>query len=76
MAIQFLELSKLSSDQLNTLLRRAEKDIRDLLPLAQDVIDQVRTCPLRNLRHVLDHDPQPAQEPRRPAPKSSDAQIT
>jgi histidinol dehydrogenase len=42
MQIQFMELSQLSTEALARLLRRAEKDIRDLLPLAQEVIDAVR----------------------------------
>ncbi|MDX2160579.1 MAG: histidinol dehydrogenase [bacterium] len=42
MTIQFFELNRLSEAQRNRILRRAEKDIRDLLPLAQDVIDRVR----------------------------------
>ncbi|MEP6984399.1 MAG: histidinol dehydrogenase, partial [Chloroflexota bacterium] len=41
--IQFLELSKLEPEQLARLMRRAETDIQQLFPLAQDVIDQVRT---------------------------------
>ncbi|MBA3868805.1 MAG: histidinol dehydrogenase [Anaerolineae bacterium] len=41
--IQFLELSKLAPEQLARLMRRAETDIQQLFPLAQDVIDQVRT---------------------------------
>ncbi len=41
--IQFLELSELTVDQLSRLMRRAETDIQQLLPLAQDVINQVRT---------------------------------
>ncbi|KXK23131.1 MAG: histidinol dehydrogenase [Chloroflexi bacterium OLB15] len=40
--VQFLELAKLSTEDKARLLRRAEKDIRDLFPLAQEVIDQVR----------------------------------
>lgn len=40
--IQFLELNKLSDEALAKLLRRAEQDIRELLPLAQEVIDRVR----------------------------------
>ncbi len=40
--VQFLELAKLSNEDKARLLRRAEKDIRDLFPLAQEVIDQVR----------------------------------
>ncbi len=41
--IQVLELDQLSADARARLMRRAEQDIRDLLPLAQDVIDRVRT---------------------------------
>lgn len=41
--IQYLELGKLPEAQLAKLMRRAEKDIRDLLPPAQSVIDRVRT---------------------------------
>ena len=41
--IQFLELNKLTSEQLARLMRRAETDIQQLFPLAQDVINQVRT---------------------------------
>lgn len=40
--IQFMEFDKLEKDSLARLMRRAEKDIRDLLPLAQEVIDRVR----------------------------------
>lgn len=40
--IQVLKLAELSPDDLEKLLRRAEKDIRDLLPTAQGVIDRVR----------------------------------
>ncbi len=40
--IQFLEYSRLTPEQLNKIMRRAETDIRDLLPLAQEVIDRVR----------------------------------
>lgn len=43
MTIQFWELSKLSNADRDKIMRRAEKDISDLLPLAQEVIDQVRT---------------------------------
>lgn len=43
MTIQFWELGQLSSDQLARLMRRAETDIRQLFPLAQEVIDKVRT---------------------------------
>jgi histidinol dehydrogenase len=41
--IQYLKLNELSAEQRARLMRRAEKDIRDLLPLAQEVIDKVRT---------------------------------
>lgn len=40
--IQVLKLAELSQPDLEKLLRRAEKDIRDLLPTAQAVIDRVR----------------------------------
>ena len=40
--VQFLILKDLTSDQRTKIMRRAEKDIRDLLPLAQEVIDRVR----------------------------------
>lgn len=40
--IQFWEYHKLTADQRNRLMRRAETDIRNLLPLAQEVIDDVR----------------------------------
>jgi histidinol dehydrogenase len=40
--IQFWELKGLSREQLAKIMRRAEQDIRDLLPLAQEVIDKVR----------------------------------
>ena len=40
--VQFWELSKLQSEEYATIMRRAEKDITDLLPLAQEVIDRVR----------------------------------
>lgn len=39
--IQFLKLSELSAESRAKLMRRAEKDIRDLFPLAQEVIDRV-----------------------------------
>lgn len=41
--IQMLEYSSLSPEALQRIMRRAEQDIRNLLPLAQDVIEQVRT---------------------------------
>lgn len=40
--IQFIDLSKTSPGALTRIMRRAEKDIRDLFPLAQEVIDAVR----------------------------------
>jgi histidinol dehydrogenase len=40
--VQFLILDELSPEQLARLMRRSEKDIRDLFPLAQEVIDRVR----------------------------------
>ncbi len=40
--IQFWELSQLKAEQLGKIMRRAETDIRDLLPLAQEVTDRVR----------------------------------
>ncbi len=40
--IQFWEYRSLTPDQRSRLMRRAETDIRSLLPLAQDVIDDVR----------------------------------
>lgn len=40
--VQFWELNKLTPDQLSRIMRRAETDIRDLLPTAQSVIDKVR----------------------------------
>ncbi|MFN8563105.1 MAG: histidinol dehydrogenase [Anaerolineae bacterium] len=39
--VQYLKLHDLSPDELGRLMRRAEKDIRDLLPLAQEVVDRV-----------------------------------
>lgn len=41
--VQFWELSKLSPDQLRRIMKRAETDITSLLPLAQEVIERVRT---------------------------------
>lgn len=41
--IQFWELSKLSGETLAKIMRRAETDIRALLPIAQEVIDSVRS---------------------------------
>ncbi len=40
--VQYLELAQLSTRDRARLLRRAEKDIRELFPLAQEVINQVR----------------------------------
>jgi histidinol dehydrogenase len=40
--IQFWELSQIEPNVLAKIMRRAEKDIRSLFPLAQDVIDHVR----------------------------------
>ncbi len=40
--VQFWELSQLSAEQRTKIMRRAETDIRQLLPLAQEVIDRVR----------------------------------
>ncbi len=40
--IQFWEYDRLTPEQLAKIMRRAETDIRDLLPLAQEVIDRVR----------------------------------
>ena len=39
--IQFLELRLMSSETRANIMRRAEQDIRELLPLAQEVIDRV-----------------------------------
>jgi len=39
--IQFLELRLMSSETRANIMRRAEQDIRELLPLAQEVIDAV-----------------------------------
>jgi histidinol dehydrogenase len=41
--IQFWELSKLTDETLNKIMRRAETDIHALLPLAQEVINGVRS---------------------------------
>lgn len=41
--IQFWELDKIDEAAMRRILRRAEQDITGLLPLAQDVIDRVRT---------------------------------
>lgn len=40
--MQFMELSKLAPAELARLMKRAETDIHQLFPLAQDVINQVR----------------------------------
>lgn len=40
--VQFLKLDELSPDAFTRLMRRAETDIRELFPLAQEVIDRVR----------------------------------
>jgi len=40
--IQFWKLNEISTEQRAKIMRRAEKDISDLLPLAQEVIDRVR----------------------------------
>lgn len=40
--VQLWKRSEISSEALKKILRRAEKDIRDLFPLAQEVIDHVR----------------------------------
>jgi histidinol dehydrogenase len=40
--IQYRKLSELDADSRQRLMRRAETDIRELLPLAQEVIDHVR----------------------------------
>ncbi len=40
--VQYWKRSSIDTDDLKKLLRRAEKDIRDLFPLAQQVIDHVR----------------------------------
>lgn len=40
--VQFWELGQLSSDIRSKIMRRAETDIRALLPMAQEVIDHVR----------------------------------
>ena len=42
LTIQRLELNKLTPEQKARLMRRAEKDIADLLPLAQEVTESVR----------------------------------
>lgn len=41
--IQFLKLSELTDVERARIMRRSEQDIRNLLPLAQEVIDRVRT---------------------------------
>lgn len=40
--IQFWDLNQLSRDERTRVMSRAESDIRDLLPIAQNVIDKVR----------------------------------
>ena len=40
--IQFREYEKLSADEIARMMRRAETDIADLLPAAQEIINQVR----------------------------------
>ncbi|MCY3906648.1 MAG: histidinol dehydrogenase [Anaerolineaceae bacterium] len=42
--IQYRELARLSNDERRLLMRRAETDIRSLLPVVQEVVDQVRAC--------------------------------
>jgi histidinol dehydrogenase len=42
MTIQFWKLGELTGEQLARIMRRAEQDISDLLPLAQEVIERVR----------------------------------
>jgi histidinol dehydrogenase len=41
--IQFYEYDKLSAEDMARIMRRAEVDITDLLPTAQEIINQVRT---------------------------------
>jgi histidinol dehydrogenase len=41
--VQYWKRSEISGEALKKLLRRAEKDIRELFPLAQEVIDRVRS---------------------------------
>jgi histidinol dehydrogenase len=41
--IQYWKLKELSGEQRAKIMRRAEQDITDLLPLAQEVIDRVRS---------------------------------
>ena len=41
--IQYRELALLSPDERRMLMRRAETDIRSLLPMVQEVVDRVRT---------------------------------
>ncbi len=41
--IQFFELTRLTGEERNRLLRRAETDIRSLLPQVQEVVDRVRS---------------------------------
>ncbi|MDD9956422.1 MAG: histidinol dehydrogenase [Anaerolineaceae bacterium] len=42
--ITYRELAQLSNDERRLLMRRAETDIRSLLPVVQEVVDQVRAC--------------------------------
>ncbi|GAB4308940.1 MAG: histidinol dehydrogenase [Phototrophicales bacterium] len=42
MTIQYLKLSELSETQRKKIMRRAEQDISDLLPLAKDVSERIR----------------------------------
>src|SRR5690348_11151698 len=41
-AIQFFELDKLSTEQYNRIMKRAELDISHMLPLAQEVANEVK----------------------------------
>jgi histidinol dehydrogenase len=41
-AIQFFELDKLSPEQYNRIMKRAEQDISHMLPLAQEVANEVK----------------------------------
>jgi histidinol dehydrogenase len=40
--VQFWELSKVEAEEYGKIMQRAEKDISDLLPMAQEVIDRIR----------------------------------
>ena len=42
MAIRILKLSQMSAAERATLMRRAELDIDQALPIAQEVIDRIR----------------------------------